>query len=188
MSITYRGNGAWGTGKGGPLTASEFDVNTFTLKSLIDALVADPPGAVTVTNVSATGSQVTFSFSDSSEFTVTVPTATTPVPSPVETVTGTTFTPATANANRYMRCTNPAGCVVTIPANAAVSYPTGTELHFRQVGAEGLIFTGAVGVTVNTPDGFDNATAAVGSTVTIKKVAANEWDLFGLLAVETTSA
>jgi hypothetical protein len=182
MSITYRGNGAWGTGKGGPLTATEFDVNTFTLKSLIDALVADPPGVVTVTNVSATGSQVTFSFSDSSEFTVTVPTATTPVPAPVITRTGSTLTPAIGDANRYIRLTNAGGCTVSIPTNAGVGFPIGTELHFRQAGGP-IGFFGVFGVTINTPEGFSPATERDHATVTIKKVATDVWDLFGLLAV-----
>jgi hypothetical protein len=187
MTITYRGNGAWGTGKGGPLTSAEFDTNTFTLKTLIDALVADPPGAVTVTNVSATGSQVTFSFSDASEFTVTVPTATTPVPVPLDTATGTTFTPAIGSANRYIRCTNAAGCAITIPPNSSVAFPLATEIHFRQANAGALTFAGGSGVTINVPDGFESATDTLGATITLKQVATNAWDLFGLLALDASA-
>jgi hypothetical protein len=181
MTITYRGNGAWGTGKGGPLTSAEFDTNTFTLKSLIDALVAEPPGAVVPTNVSALGSQITFTFSDASEFTVTVPTATTPVPPPGITVTDLAYLPPLTAANRYIRCT--VGTAVTLPTDAAVAFPLWTELHFVQAGANAVTFV-EDGVSINKRAGFARSTAGTSCVATLKKVAANEWDLFGALLQE----
>jgi len=101
--------------------------------------------------------------------------------SAVVAVTGTTHTPSAVFA--YHRCTNAAGCAVTIPLDATADYPVGSEFHFRQNGAAAVTIAGAVGVTINGPTGFDAETADVGAVVTVKKVAANEWDMFGLLAV-----
>lgn len=100
--------------------------------------------------------------------------------SEVVTVTGASFTPDTIWA--YHRCTNAAGCAVTIPTNAVAPFPIGSEFHFRQSAAGAVSIAGDTGVTVNMPAGVDPETAALGAVLTAKKVATNEWDVFGLLA------
>lgn len=95
-------------------------------------------------------------------------------------VTGATFTPSIVWG--YHRCTNAAGCTVTIPTNATAPFPVGSEFHFRQSTAAAVSVTGSAGVTVNIPAGVNAETAALGAVITAKKVAANEWDVFGLLA------
>lgn len=85
----------------------------------------------------------------------------------------------------YHRCTNVAGCAVTLPANASAALPIGTEFHFRQCAAGAVSIVGASGVTVNVPTGANPETAALGAVLTAKKVATNEWDIFGLLAEAT---
>jgi len=100
--------------------------------------------------------------------------------SAVVAVTGTTFTPVTIWA--YHRCSNAAGCAVTLPTNAAAPFPIGSEFHFRQGGAAAVSIAGDTGVTVNLPAGANAETAALGAVLTAKKVATDEWDIFGLLA------
>ncbi len=97
-------------------------------------------------------------------------------------VSGSTFTPGLLYASSYIRCTNAAGCVVTIDQDSNVNFPINTELHFRDASTAGFItFEAPTSVIINDVDGYDNQTAGRGATVTMKKVAANEWDIFGLL-------
>lgn len=99
----------------------------------------------------------------------------------VKTVSATTYTGALVDANCYIRCTNAAGCTVTIPLNGDVEFPIGSELHFRQCAAGSIVFDGAGAVVINPPrDGYDTVTPWTGATVTLKKVATNEWDYIGL--------
>lgn len=182
MAVSYRTTGSWGAGIGRNLTPAEVDTNFYTLAESIEAIENYPPAAVTPTNISRVGSQITFTFSDGSSFTLTDPVASTYVPAAVSTVSGSSFNPLLANANTYMRCTNASGCNVLMPANSAVAFPVGTEMHFRQSGAGPVSFDFVSGVSINSPTGYEAATEIEGATVTIKKVDTNEWDLFGLLA------
>lgn len=99
----------------------------------------------------------------------------------VATASGATLTPALSQAFAYIRCTAAGGCAVTLPSLASVPFPVGTELHFAQRGAAAVTIAGAAGVTVNVPDGLLAETNGPGSVVTAKKVASDEWDLFGAL-------
>lgn len=93
-------------------------------------------------------------------------------------------------ADTYTRCSSLTGTEVTILADAsmAVAHDIGSELHFRQCEADAPItFLTETGVTLNWKDEFyDQTTSAKGAVVTLKKVAADEWDLFGDL-VESSS-
>jgi hypothetical protein len=100
--------------------------------------------------------------------------------SEVFTVTASTFQPVAAQVWGYIRCT--AACAITLPANATEALPVGVEFHFRQAGSGALTIAGAAGVTVDVPSGLLAATDRQGATVTVKKVATNTWDVFGLLA------
>jgi hypothetical protein len=100
---------------------------------------------------------------------------------PVQTKTGTTFTPALVDAGTYNRMTNSGGCTVHIPADSSVNFPIGTEIHFRQASAAGISFVASSPAFLNGVTGFLDETTAEGATCTLKKVAADEWDLFGLL-------
>jgi hypothetical protein len=57
-----------------------------------------------------------------------------------------------------------------------------TELHFRQATTNPIIFVGAVGVSIDVPTGFLAESNVSGATVTLKQVATDAWDIFGLLA------
>jgi hypothetical protein len=98
-------------------------------------------------------------------------------------VTGATFSPIVIWG--YHRCTNTAGCAVTLLAEATQPFPIGTEFHFRQSAAGPVSVEGAFGVTINVPAGANPETASLGAVLTVKKVASDEWDIFGLLAEAT---
>ena len=106
---------------------------------------------------------------------------------PVLTITGLSFTPDITYANSYVRCTNIGGCTITIPDDASVAFPINTEIHFRQADVGGVDFDALSPVHVNRVEGYLNLTACEGATVFIKKVAADTWDIGGLLAVGSGS-
>jgi hypothetical protein len=97
----------------------------------------------------------------------------------VYTVATATFTPGTSFMNSYIRCTNISGCAVTIPQGV---FPVDTELHFRASNTNGIVFAGAIGVTLDIPSGFVSGLNIYGATATLKQVAPDYWDIFGLLA------
>ena len=101
---------------------------------------------------------------------------------PVQTKSGLSFTPALNDIGTYNRLTNASGCTVFIPDDASVDFPIGTEIHFRQANAVGIIFSASSPILLNGVTGFLDETAAEGATCTLKKIAIDEWDLFGLLA------
>jgi len=100
--------------------------------------------------------------------------------SAVKTVATTSYSPVLLDANRYIRFTNATSCLVTIPLNADVEFPTGTELHGRQAGAGQVSVEGDVGVTINAsrPD-YGTETPWQGANFTLKKVDTNTWDFIG---------
>ena len=87
---------------------------------------------------------------------------------------------ALIDAQKYIRCTWSSGCVVTVPLNATVAFPIGTEVDLFHGGSSGSVtIDPAIGVTIN-------ATALnIGTpkqAATLKKVGTDEWDLVGALA------
>lgn len=181
MALVYRGNGAWGTGKGANLTAAEFDGNTWDLDQRIVALETNPAAPVEISNITQSGTTVTIHLSNGTTYNVSFATSSTVLAADIIEVGGTLFTPGLVNANAYHRCTNAGGCAVTIPLNADVAFPVKTELHFRQSEAGAVTIAGDTGVTINVVDGYTAETQAQGGVITAKKVSLDEWDLFGNL-------
>jgi hypothetical protein len=72
-----------------------------------------------------------------------------------------------ASANNY-----------TIPLNATVAFPIGTQLLVAQIGAGQTTIVATVGVTINATGLKISATK---NAVTLIKVATDEWDAFGNL-------
>lgn len=89
------------------------------------------------------------------------------------------------DTSSYIRCNHATGTVISVAPNTTVfsDFVIGAEVHFRQVGAGPITFFEA-GEEVNIIPPFGGAleTAGVGATVTLKKVAANTWELFGQTA------
>lgn len=186
MPLIYRTAGAWGAGKGSNLTPAEADANFYQLVQDIAAAAAAAGSPVGIANIIVSGSQMTVVLDDATELgPFTIPRA--PFrPTVTQEVTGTTHTPDIDDANGYIRCTNEAGCVVTVPDDDEI--PVDTEISYRQCGAGAVMFDAPSSIALNGIIGYSNETAFEGAIVTIKKVAAAEWDIFGLLAEESVSA
>lgn len=105
--------------------------------------------------------------------------------SPVSTVAGSGSPPeyvlVLTDAGKYLRITNAADVTVTIPVEASVDFDVGTEIAFEQsdTGAVGVV--GAVGVTLNCAATHTAVTNGLWAVAQIKKVAVDEWIIFGNL-------
>ncbi len=112
-------------------------------------------------------------------YAVVVPLGTSPI---VAALADTDYTLVLDDAGHYIRSTGTAtaGVVITIPANDTVPFPVDTEISFCQRGDQ-ITFVTTSGVTLNYPLDANPTTALVGAVVTLKKVATDEWDLFGRL-------
>lgn len=102
-----------------------------------------------------------------------------PVFAAVADVTGTTRTLAGSDAGGWLRCTNAAGCAITVPEQASEAWVDNVEVHGR--GTTGAVtFSGGTGVTIAVPAGY-TATAVAGSAWTLKREAPDSWVLVGQL-------
>lgn len=173
--------------KGAPLTKAEFDGNLSDLDSRLTTIEGTPPTPKEIANFLVEGSQFTVVMDDATEYgPFTLPQQNFR-PSIVKTVATTSYTPILGDVNYYMRCTDAAGCAVTLPDNATVAFPIDTELTFRQLGAATVTFDAPTGVTINGVTGYLNETAAVGATVTLKKIATDAWDIIGHLKEDVSA-
>jgi hypothetical protein len=84
------------------------------------------------------------------------------------------------DVNHYLRYVGSIALNFVLPIDDTLTLSIGTEFHLRQGG------TGAITVVGETPDltinpayGCNNTTIGIGATITIKKVAADEWDIIG---------
>jgi hypothetical protein len=108
------------------------------------------------------------------------------VPGPVVyEVTGTTFAATPLLTNRYFRCTNDDGCLVSLPqGDDDDDVPLGAEYHFRACTSGQVILDTSTDtdVVLNLPEFFMAATMDRGSIMVAKKVGPEEYDVFGRLA------
>lgn len=185
MTITYR------SVKGSNLTPTEVDDNFHDLDDRIGELEDNPPEPVNISNIIVVGTQMTIYLEDATFFgPFTLPQANFR-PSVVSTIsenTDGTYDPVLGDANGYKRYTGSSDLFVVVPLNADVAYPVDTEMTFRQAGDGVIIFdTVTAGPTLNGIVGFLNQTGGQGATVTLKKVATDEWDIIGLLTEDVTA-
>lgn len=76
MALIYRTTGAWGAGKGSPLTSVEGDANIYQLLQRIVALEDNPPAAVSISSITQSDDTILVHMSDGSTFgPFTLPTA-----------------------------------------------------------------------------------------------------------------
>jgi len=94
--------------------------------------------------------------------------------SPITTATSRTL--ALADAWNYVRPGTTSAITLTVPTNATLAFDVGTEITVRALG--NITLAAASGVTLNAPSGGTLSMTAR-MTVTLKKVAANEWDVIG---------
>ena len=107
---------------------------------------------------------------------------------PVKTTTANAYTLAIVDAGYYHRMNyanssaNPSTLTVTIPTNASVAIPIGSEYLFIRTGSNtAMNFANAAGVTLNS-DGAKTKVSKQWQTAVCKKVGTNEWDLLGTLS------
>lgn len=99
--------------------------------------------------------------------------------SPLVTVSATSKTFALADAGTYQRFTAGSNATCTVPTNASVAYPIGSEIHIRRAANANLTIVPASGaVTIEAPSG-GSLVLTKGMTVTLKKVGVDSWDLIG---------
>ena len=91
--------------------------------------------------------------------------------------TGTTYTLVLTDVAKVISLTNAASITLTIPTNASVAFPTGTQILLYQGGA-GQVTVGGAGVTIRS-QGTKlklNGQYSVGGLL---KVGTDEWVFFG---------
>jgi hypothetical protein len=93
-----------------------------------------------------------------------------------------TYTLTISNISSYVRCVNASGCAITIPSDATLNFALSTEMSFRQCTDAGVVLSPDTGVVFNLISGLQSKTARNGAVITAKKIAANSWDIFGLLS------
>jgi hypothetical protein len=93
----------------------------------------------------------------------------------------TTYTLTIANIASYVRCVNASGCTITIPNDSTLNFPLSTEISFRQCTDSGITLVADTSVLFNPIAGLSAKTARNGAVISAKKIAANNWDVFGLL-------
>jgi hypothetical protein len=97
-------------------------------------------------------------------------------------VSGNTHTPAVRDRLGYYRSTNTVGLTVTIPNESTQPFQIGEVITYEQATVNGAItFAPAAGVTVNVQAIYQRKTSGQFSVVSLTKVAANVWTLFGSL-------
>lgn len=92
--------------------------------------------------------------------------------------TGTSYTLALTDAGTMVKLTNASSIVLTVPLDAAVAFPTGTQILIQQGGAGQVTIQGDSGVAVNTASGND-ITDAQYSVAALVKEATDTWVLYG---------
>lgn len=101
----------------------------------------------------------------------------------IEVTEGVTHTATLASSESYTRIGGIIQTDIVIPLDSALAWLDSTELHFRQIGSGLTQFVTTNGVTINVPFSGTLVLAGTGATVTLKKVAADEWDLIGQTTV-----
>jgi hypothetical protein len=99
---------------------------------------------------------------------------------PIKTVSSNTYTLILTDNGKYIRMSNTGGVTITIPTNASVAFPTGTEIIVVHTGGNtSMTFANSAGVTLNSVGGSKVVNYQF-SPATLKKVGTNEFDLAGV--------
>jgi hypothetical protein len=93
---------------------------------------------------------------------------------------GGSYTLVLADAGKYVRMTSGSANNLTIPPNSSVAFDIGTEVIVRQAGAGTTTIVAGSGVTIRTSNTL--VLAAQHDSISVVKVATNEWDLTGATA------
>lgn len=91
----------------------------------------------------------------------------------------TSYTFVLADQLYYVRMGSATAQTITVPTNASVAFPIGTELSFEQSGTGQLTVVAASGVIINTFS--TNLTKGQFATASLKKTGTDTWTLTGNL-------
>lgn len=177
--------------KGSNLTPTEVDGNFTDLDGRLTDLEENPPEAVGISNITVSGTQMTIYLADATVLgPYTLPQAAfrPSITDTLDPTTDGTYVPVLADANRYKRHTGSDDVTVLVPLDADVAFAVDAEISWRVAGAGAIVFdTATDGPTINFPDGTLNRVSTKGITVTLKKVATDEWDAIGLFDEDVTA-
>lgn len=81
--------------------------------------------------------------------------------------------------DRNKNLENDADCTITVPTNADVAFPIGTQIFFTKK-AESLDFVADTGVTINSVDSLLEM-GRINCGASLLKIGTNEWNLIGEL-------
>lgn len=95
--------------------------------------------------------------------------------------TGTTYTLAAGDAGKLVSLSNAEAITLTVPADADATLPIGTTVDLYQLGAGQVTVAAGAGATLRVSGATAKARAQY-SRITVQKVAANTWSLYGDLA------
>jgi hypothetical protein len=91
--------------------------------------------------------------------------------------TGTTYTLVLADTGKFVTLSNASAIALTIPTNASVAFPIGTQINLVQLGA-GQVTVGGAGVTIRS-QGTKLKLNGQYSAATCVKINTDEWVLVG---------
>lgn len=97
---------------------------------------------------------------------------------PINAQTGTTYTLVLTDAGKLVTLSNASAIAVTVPTNASVAFPVGSEVELQQIGAGDVTVAGDTGVTVSAAEGLVFSDQYQRALLT--KIATNTW-LFSFL-------
>lgn len=97
---------------------------------------------------------------------------------PINAQTGTAYTLVAADRGLMVKMNNASINTLTVPTNATVAFPVGTEIVVMQEGAGQTSIAGSGGVTINSPGGALKLRLQY-SLATLIKTATNTWVLSG---------
>lgn len=92
--------------------------------------------------------------------------------------TGTSYTLALSDSTKIVELNNAAAITLTVPTDASVAFPVGTQINLLQTGAGQVTVVGASGVTVNS-EGGKLKLKGQWAAATLVKRATNTWVIFG---------
>jgi hypothetical protein len=147
-----------------------------TLNELAAALGDDPNFATTVTNAIALKANQT----DLDTLTTTVNTKADKLASFVNVSANRTL--ELTDANKILDFTNSVAVTITVPANATIAFPVGTQIAVLRNGTGTITFAGASGVTLQSIDSKKSIKGQY-SSAALLKVDTNLWQLVGSLEV-----
>jgi hypothetical protein len=98
---------------------------------------------------------------------------------PMVDVTGTSKTLALTDAGTFQVCSNASAQTITVPENASVAFPVGTEIEFLNWGA-GQVSFAVTGAATIQPSTTLKISARYKSAI-LKQITTNNWVLIGSL-------